>query len=267
MVKQKLMWAGYCLQKEANSISGGKNREIKFPALFVLLTHPVHGHILFDTGYGMHFYEAVRKFPYSLYAGVTPVFIDEKHTAAGQLSEIGISPHDVTHVIISHFHADHIGGLKDFTEAKFICLESAYEGVRNRTGFAALKNAFLPDLLPRDFEDRVMFLKDATVSDEFAPFDRYHDVFGDGSILAFDLSGHAPGQMGIITGSRFFVADACYHSDSYRKMLPPPLMVRMLLGNSGRYLKVLEKLHVFHERHPDIEIIPSHCSEIYNRYA
>lgn len=267
MIEHKMMWAGYCLQKEANSIKGGGNREIRFHALFVLLEHPQYGHILFDTGYGSCFYEATEVFPYSVYARVTPVFINEEDTAKSQLLKLGIKPEDVSYIIISHFHADHIGGLRDFPEAKFVCLESAYQAINKRTGIMALREGFLPKLLPDDFSDRVMFLREKTFSDEFSPFTYYYDVFGDKSILAFDLSGHASGQIGILSGKRFFVADACYHSDAYRKMLPPPLMVRMLLGSNREYLRMLSILHAFYQNHPDIEIIPSHCNEIVRKYA
>lgn len=267
MVDYKILKAGYCVQNEICSIKKGKNKKTKFYAMFVLLKHEKFGYILFDTGYGSHFYKASKNFPYSIYAKVTPVFIDEENSAKQIIEKLGIKADAISYIIISHFHADHIGGLRDFNKAKFICLEEAYKDIENKRGFSALKRGFLPYLLPDDFNKRLLFLNNKIKSDKYKPFNFYYDIFEDGSILAFDLSGHAKGQIGILIKDKFFIADACWYSNSYKKNLPPPLWVRLLLGNNKEYLKTLNKLHQFYKDHPEIEIIPSHCNDFWSKYV
>ncbi len=41
----------------------------------------------------------------------------EENLPAGQLAKIGLRPGDVTHVVVTHTHFDHAGGLGDFPEA------------------------------------------------------------------------------------------------------------------------------------------------------
>ena len=223
--------------------------------------------MLFRSGYSIHFYNASKSFPYSIYAKITPVFIDKENSAKYQLEKLGIKQNEISYIIISHFHADHIAGLRDFNNAKFICLDSAYQNIKNKKGFSALKKGFLPDLLPNDFSERLILLENKIESDKFKPFNHYYDVFNDNSILAFDLSGHAEGQLGILVNNKFFVADGCWYSNSYKKNLPPPLWVRLLLGNNKEYLKTLDKLHQFYKNHPEIELIPSHCNDFWSKHV
>ena len=267
MVEYKILKAGYCLQNELCSIIKGKNKQTKFYAMFVLIKHEKYGNILFDTGYSNYLYEASKNFPYSIYAKITPVFIDKENSAKAQLEKLGIKPDEISYTIISHFHADHIAGLKDFNKTKFICLEEAYQNIKNKKGFSALKEGFLPDLLPDNFNKRLVFLENKIENSEFRPFNYYYDIFGDKSILAFDLSGHAKGQVGILVCNKFFISDACWYSNSYKKNLPPPLWVRLLLGDNKKYLKTLDKLHKFYNNHPKIEIIPSHCNDFWSKYV
>lgn len=41
----------------------------------------------------------------------------QEHSVAGQLATIGLTPSDVTHLVITHTHIDHAGGLGDFPQA------------------------------------------------------------------------------------------------------------------------------------------------------
>ena len=266
-VEYKIFKTGYCFQNELFTILKGKNIKTKFYAMSVLLKHPKFGYILFDTGYSKEFYSATRKFPYSVYGKITPAVISETDSIKSQLEKAGISSDEIKYIIISHFHADHISGLNDFKNAKFLCLESAYENIKNKKGFNALKEGFLPSLLPDDFKKRVEFIQNKKNIEKYKPFNEVYDIFNDGSILGVDLSGHAKGQTGIIIDDTFFVSDACWYSRAYRENTPPPLWVRLLLGKNKEYLETLEKLHLFCKNNPDFKIIPSHCNEFWSKYV
>lgn len=266
-IKCKILKAGYCFQNELHTIIKGKNKRTKFYAMAVLLEHPDFGYMLFDTGYSEEFYNATKNFPYSIYAKITPVNIDNKSCVKAQLEGMGISPDEIKYVIISHFHADHISGLKDFKKAKFLCLENAYKSLKNKTGFSALREGFLPDFLPENFDNRFEFISNKKVCKKYKPFEEIYDIFNDGSILGVDLSGHAKGQLGIIVGDTFFVSDACWYSKSYRENILPPLWVRLLIGDNKKYIESLEKIHLFYKNNPDFKIIPSHCNEFWDKYV
>ena len=153
-MKLTLLEAGYCTAPEHFTRGTGSWRPARLPALFALLEHPRFGMVLFDTGYGLRFFTETRTFPASLYPKVTPVTLREADLAVNQLAQRGLAPGDISHILISHFHADHIAALRDFPAARLLYYPEAWEAVAGRRGFSALRAAFMPDLLPADFEAR-----------------------------------------------------------------------------------------------------------------
>jgi glyoxylase-like metal-dependent hydrolase (beta-lactamase superfamily II) len=263
---------GYCTHPEAVVIRDGKWRETKFPSLFAAITHPNLGIILFDTGYSSRFFQETRDFPLRLYALVTPVYFQADESAIDRLQQVGIAAADVKYIIISHFHADHVGGLQDFPNAQFICFNSAYTAVKDRPGWLALKAGFLPGLLPDDFDLRTIFVEDLAIADlptEYAPFDTGYDLFGDRSLLAVELPGHATGQLGLFivdkSGRQYFlIADACWLSRAYQEFVRPHPITKLLFANDREYVDTLSKIHQLHKLNPDLKIIPTHCAKTWN---
>lgn len=269
-VKLTLFEGGYCHQLEALAMRGGQWRVCQFASIFGLIEHPNYGYILYDTGYSDRFHEETRHFPFKLYALTTPITISQEATAKSQLAMRNIAAEDINYIFISHFHADHISGLKDFPNAKLICFKTAYEAVRNKRGFQACKRGFIPRLLPDDFLLRVIFVDEQPtvgLSEEYYPFTIGHDIFRDGSLLAIDLPGHAIGQMGLLlstpdNGKFFLIADACCFSKSYREYRPSHPITRIIHSDYKSYQKTLFNLHQLYQNNSEIKIIPSHCSEV-----
>ncbi|WCN39148.1 MBL fold metallo-hydrolase [Aneurinibacillus uraniidurans] len=262
---------GYCRQLEAISLRGGEWRMVPFHALAFGISHPERGLVLFDTGYTGHFFDACRTFPLSLYSKVTPVCTHPAQSVAAQLQNQGLDPASVRTVLLSHFHADHIGGVRDFGQAEFVCMKEAYEHVRERRGFAAVRHGFLPPLLPDDFAERVRFVDErekVLLSDKCCPFTEAYDVFGDGSVLAVELPGHAVGQYGVFLTDEngqdiFLCADAAWSSRAYREnMLPHPL-ASLIMSDVYAYRETLGKLHELHRRNPTLRIYPTHCADVW----
>jgi len=265
-----LMSDGWCEQLEHIACQGGRFQRIRFASMFALIRHPESGPVLFDTGYTARFFEETKHLPASLYRRVTPVTLNDTGDVATQLRSRGIAPGDVRHVIVSHFHADHIGGLKDFPNATFHCSRIAFESVKMLAGWHAVRHAFLPGLLPPDFAGRAVFIEDSPwvrLPGSHAPFSGARDLLGDGSLLAVDLPGHAAGQMGVFLttskgGDCLLAADACWLSRQYREGLMPHAIVRLLVDWAA-YKITLQKLHQLHRNNPELCIIPAHCAEIW----
>jgi glyoxylase-like metal-dependent hydrolase (beta-lactamase superfamily II) len=264
--------AGYCTHPEAVVIRGGKWRETKFPSIFAVISHPDVGIILFDTGYSSRFFEETRDLPLRLYALVTPVYFQPEDSAIDRLQRVGIAAADVKYIIISHFHADHVGGLQDFPNAQFICFKSAYTAVKDRQGWRALTAGFLPGLLPTDFDRRSIFVEDLAIGSlpvEYAPFETGYDLFGDRSLLAVELPGHATGQLGLFlvdkSGRQYFlIADACWLSRAYQEFVRPHPITKLLFANDREYVDTLAKIHQLHKLNPDLKIVPTHCAKTWD---
>ncbi|NES81617.1 MAG: MBL fold metallo-hydrolase [Moorea sp. SIO2B7] len=269
MIKATFFKAGSCTHPEAIVIRDGRWKITNFPSLFALILHSQVGYILFDTGYSERFFQETRHFPFRLYALTTPVFFQAEDSAVSQLQKQGIEPTTVQLIIISHFHADHIGGLRDFPTAKFVCFQSAYEAVKHRRGINALKAGFLSGLLPSDFEQRAIFVEDKNIvplPPEYAPFDKGFDLLGDGSLLAVELPGHATGQLGLFFRdtnhqSYFLIADACWLSRAYQEFVQPHPIANLIFANGEDYGDTLSKIHQLHQLNPELKIIPTHCQK------
>lgn len=261
---------GYCIALEQVVMRGGRRGKIRCHSIAVLLHHPEHGWTLFDTGYAPRLLESTRAFPYYLYRLATPLSVRPELAAEAQLSRLGLTPGDISRVAISHFHADHVAGLRDFPRAHFVCARSAYEDVRARTGFSALKRAFIPDLLPPDFRERAVLLP---------PFDgpllpglgATHDLFADGSALLVELPGHARGQVGMLAntqrGKVLFAADGCWLTRQVRERRPPHPITNLISDDPHAVRATIANLHEFMRVCPGVTLIPSHCPEAFARHV
>ncbi|MBA4537982.1 MBL fold metallo-hydrolase [Bacillus aquiflavi] len=269
----KLFQTGYCVNLERMVLRGGSFKKVSFPALVALMTHPKYGHILFDTGYASHFFTASRSFPYSIYPKMTPIHFQDGDGIKDQLAKEGISSDDISYIFISHFHGDHLGGLLDFPTTTFLCSKKAYEFVKGKKGIDALKNAFLPELLPKDFEQRVIYIdeeKTVSLPEAFSPFKEGWDVFHDGSFFAVDLTGHAIGQLGLflhdeVRGEVFLCADACWQSQAFRESVLPSKLAYLMMPDIKSFKKNLKKIHELQKQNNNILILPTHCTEIWGK--
>jgi glyoxylase-like metal-dependent hydrolase (beta-lactamase superfamily II) len=262
-VRLTLMRDGSCRQFERIARRSGRWRMVDFEAMFALIEHPSAGCILFDTGYGGRFAEATQRFPARLYRWLTPV---KTHSPTAVQQTKG----PVSRVIASHFHADHIGGLQDFPEARIHCSCLGWNKVRRYSEFQAVRHGFLAKLVPSDFAARAVFVEDAqrvTLPEELAPFSVGYDLLGDGSLLAVELPGHAIGQFGIVLREEngrltFLIADGAWSRTAIRENSPPARIVGTL-GDWRAILQTLGMLHKLHRRSPQVRLIPSHCPEIW----
>lgn len=273
MVKLTLFQAGYCTAPEHLLQRGGRRVEVKLPALFALIEHPKAGYVLFDTGYSRRFYEETAHGWNQLYGKITPVTVEEADEARTQLAARGIGANQIQHVLISHFHADHVGALRDFPKAKFHYLAEGWEAVRGTRGFRAVRRAFLPGLLPPDFEARgtgIPATQTHPLPPELVPFTQGVDLFGDESVWAVPLPGHAIGQMGVVVrtekGLYFLVADACWQSIAYQEYRLPSPLAYLLFPYPRLYDLTLKQIHRVWQRQTGVHIIPSHCETAAQQY-
>ena len=264
----ELIEAGCCYAFENIILSGGRLKKLRLPSLVGILFHPTEGIILFDTGYSWRFYEATARVPHKLFSWLTPTDVAPEDTVRAKLEAMGFDPELVTHVIVSHFHADHVGGLKDFPNARIVCAYDAYHHVINLKEIEALRQGVLLELLPDDMNRRIwLFDKDPNVKkSRKAPLGNVYDLFDDGTILLNHLPGHHIGQIGALLntsgGKYFMISDACWLSRSFEENRMPSLATRWLQSDWKAYGESLDKVALFHKKNPDVHIIPSHCPEV-----
>lgn len=274
MLKIDYFRVGSCCHPEWVTLRGGSLKPVSFPALAVLIQHPQHGCFLFDTGYSQRFYEATQPFPQRFYRWITPVQYAAQDDIVLQLAKKGIAPSEIKGIFISHFHADHVAALMDFPNAQYLALKDSYDAVQPHKGFSALRRGFLPQLLPADFGQRYKTIESMApqtiLPKKMRPFQHGWDVFGDGSVYAIALPGHARGQMGLwLNGDEdvFLAADACWSTRAFQEEIPPSWLSFLIHDKRSTYLKTLSELHQLSQLNPDVVIMPSHCATVLSRYV
>ncbi len=260
---------GHCRHPEVMTIRDGRWRAAIFPAMAMLLVHPEEGPILFDTGYDPAFFAATQPLPERLYRWLTPPTLAGGEDLASQLRGSGVDPAEVRHLVLSHFHADHIAGTGRFPNATIHCARAGHEAACRGGRVSALRRGVLRALIPADFSGRARYFEDAprlALPPDLAPFEAGSDLLGDGSLIAVELPGHCPGHWGLVVrdaaaGFHFLVADAAWSSDAIRRDMPPPALTGAFLGNVGRGRETLARLHALWRRNPEIALTPCHCTE------
>jgi glyoxylase-like metal-dependent hydrolase (beta-lactamase superfamily II) len=263
-----LLEAGHCTHPEFTVIEGGSRKHVRFPATVAVIEHSSLGVFLFDTGYSPRFHEQTRKLPEKLYALTTPVFVRPEETALHQLKAKGIRERDISHVILSHFHADHVAGVADFSHSTYVYQGIGYDAVSGLSSLGRTRAGFLAGLLPDDFNlrSRKLGADSLKTGVGIAPFGSGWDITGDGSIVLVDLPGHTKGHSGLLVQAPegvtyFLVADACWTSRAYREMRMPHPITALIMDSRSRYRQTLEELQTLSARRPDVRIVPCHCSE------
>lgn len=266
-LRWRLYEAGHCTHPERATRRGAALTPCQFPALAALLHHPVHGNLLFDTGYSQHFLDATAQFPERLYRVLTPVHLKPGQSLREQLARDGIDAAAIDWIVLSHFHGDHVGGVADFAQARIACAQQAWDDLQRRGRLAALREGFLPALLHGARARMHWFeaLPTCAAPAALRGFGTLRDLFGDGSVLLVPLPGHAPGHYGLwfedAHGPVFLVADAAWSSDAIADGTPPPALVTRLLGEHRIYRDTLARLHALRLAEPTLRMVPSHCRQ------
>ncbi len=246
---RKIYRAGYCIGRGAFADRSLGWKKVRFYARAFLLEHPTKGLILIDTGYGKSFVETTSRGIAKLYAHLLPVVYQPEDSLISQLSCDGIQTTDLSYVLLTHFHPDHVGALPEFNVTPWIYRKTPLEQLQKLSSWKALRKGFLPDLIPA-IPKRSIAVEESDFGLGPLPFQSI-DLFSDGSLYLVDLPGHALGQMGVFTSHHFFVADALW----CEKGQPHPLGF-WLQEDPRTYKKTYEAL-----RKLDLPLISTHSIE------
>lgn len=251
---------GHCVQIEGLARRGAPLRTIEFPSYAAAIGHPVHGWTLFDTGYAEHFLTATERLPARLYRQLLPVTLPDDQHLPDQLRGLGIDPLDVRRVVVSHFHGDHVAGLRDYPNARIVAGAAGAAQVTRLSGINALRHGLLPAMLPDGTRDRIDAVEDLPAT----PYGR--DLLGDGSLLVVDLPGHMPGHVGLLLtaddGRQVLLAgDAAWFTRSVTDLAPPSRLAGIAFDDWTAAMGTLGRLHALHRARPDLLVLPAHCAE------
>lgn len=156
--------------------------QVTIPVPSFLIEHE-RGLVLFDTGIA---FEAAddAKSVYGDLADLVGLVYGPDDRLDRQIQALGYRTSDVDHVVVSHSHFDHAGGIRLFPEAQLYIGEGdpAY-------AFWPLPAA-APFFRTADFE--------STRNWKWNELSADHDLFGDGSVIIYRMPGHTPGNTSML---------------------------------------------------------------------
>lgn len=210
---------------------------VSVPTFSVLIKHSELGYVLYDTG-SCPGDEAGRlpEYPQKYF----PLFAARDEFLDKRLESLGLTPQDISTVIVSHMHWDHSGGLTFFKKTK------------SGGHIYVHKNDFTYGLMVTHQSASEVFAGGGYFKQNFEFEGLTYNTMEEDDTLAegleiITLEGHTPGILGLVvhldSGVYIFPSDAVYTATNYGPPEIPPAIIYDTLGfrRSVGKLRKLEK--------------------------
>ena len=230
----------------------------RMPFLAAIAEHSELGPILVDAPFG-------HEGPANLSSRVgallrrTSMHFSPSLAVVPRIEEMGLRPSRVRHVLMTHLHYDHTGGMKEMGHATFHVSRREWTFANACRPFEALTRGYSL----RDFRALSARIEPFTFEDDFEPLVGGLDVFGDGSVEAIPLPGHTVGHVGYLfrrgDGRRiFFVGDAAFDTRQITEERGFGWMPRRFAADLSQAAETLRRLRRMHEDEGDVVWVSSH---------
>lgn len=205
---------------------GGGWHRVRLPVRVGILERP-DGPALIDAGYSHEALSAPgRSMGLRLYGHLLGPKLRPTGDPEAALAQLGYSAKDVTAVIVTHFHVDHVSALARFPNARLLAHGPSLKATLQRSYLANMRHGVFAELLPQDAPERLEDVTERPLCDAPLGLGPAHDLFGDGAVLAVPLPGHAEGQLGLCftQGARplLYAVDVQWLLASLPNRLPGP---------------------------------------------
>jgi len=219
-----------------------------------LLVESNQGPVLVDTGLGTCDYlTPTRRMKFFL--TMMRSKRDIKETAFHQTQQFGYNPKDIKHIIQTHLHLDHAGGLADFPNAQVHVLKAEHDHIMSHKSWEYQPEhwAHSPNWVLHELADEKWFDFDAIKLKDFEP-----------EVWLIPLIGHTPGHMAVAIKQKqdwlMHGGDAVPFDMKVDEV--PEWITNKMLGPH------LSRIRSFMQAHPEVKIIGSHMSmEFYQAVA
>lgn len=259
-------WLYHCgtikVPEAAVSPKGSARTWRQMPFMGMALLHKEHGLILIDAPYGHEGPGNVG----SLFGGAlarTLQTFRPQWSIIPRIEQMGSRASEVEHILMTHLHYDHTGGLKELAHASLHVSDTEWAYATSLGSAQGLAKGYaVRDY--RTFEGRVStFSLPETYEKEAAG----HDILGDGSIHAIALPGHTAGHTGYrftLADGRtiFYLGDAVFSLKQITEQVGFGIFPRTISANLRRATHTLQQLQRYHQRNPDTVLLCAHDFEL-----
>ncbi len=246
-------------------VEGGGWELVTLPMLCGVAEHSEYGPILFDAPYGHEGPSNLGALMGSVMQRTGLVF-RERWSVVPRLEQLGHRPADVSHILMTHLHYDHTGGMKTLAHAQFHLSRREWEFAHQDSARRAGARGYARS----DFQSLEHCVTLYEPVPHLADSQEGIDLFGDGSIEMFFLPGHTPGHCGyrihLGDGSAiFFAGDAAYTRAQVFDEQGFGLMPKTVGTSMGGVQVSLRALRRHLKEHPDDVLITSHDLQLGER--
>jgi len=241
---------------------GAGRKIVRLTVKYGLIDLGERGLCLVDTGFGAEVMQGPRTAALRLYASVLRPRLVSDGSPEAMLRKLGAGVADVRHVVVTHFHADHISSLRAFPHACIVTCGETARRVLAMSPMAALRHGIFKELIPSHLAQRIAPLQAMKRLPTGTVLGEGYDLFGDASHLAIPLPGHALGHFGIFwrdeNGPVIYATDAAWTLQALLQDATPFLSSAVVFDDrrAGRDSQAL--LRQFHREGGRIEL----CHEI-----
>lgn len=230
-------------------LAGGGRRRVDLTVRYGLIDGP-DGPWLIDTGYGPRVTAGPRSLPLRLYAALLrPCLIEEVSPLAVLRRDYGMAPEKLHTIIVTHWHADHVAHLRDFSAARLIACGEGWRRVAAMSGWQAVQHGIFRELLPEDVDKRLVPLQDFAQVDSGTALGPGYDLTGEGRLLAIPLPGHAPGHFGLLCRTPeeafFYATDVTWTMQALAQARTAPLAQRVVCHDRAAASRQEERVRTF----------------------
>ncbi len=221
-----------------------------------LVEHPDAGSFLIDAGYDPSVASDPTRTLGFVFGKVMMKHRVADRTVPEQVSERGIAPSDVSRVLVTHLHLDHVSGSALWPEATFVVdrAERVAAAARGPGPYVRSHLATIQNWQEIDYEQ----------AEPFESFGRTIDLFADGTVRLVSSPGHSPGHQSVLLQLRDGYALICGDAAMSTVELREPVIDGIVVDQDS-YVRSGEEARAFMRAHPDTLAIPSHDAELWSR--
>lgn len=234
-------------------VQGGGKGRVTGPVSAYLIHHPIEGLVLIDTAFGRTSAESLRTYPGPLPTKL--LHIEMGVPVADRLPEAGFDPANVEHIVCTHLHLDHAGGVADFPNAALWVDEREWVAASRTRMLKGYKTGPYDDVKPRFLEFQG--------TRPYGPFPAHIDLFEDGSLIVLPSAGHTEGSVMVLVnlpeGSWLFTGDTAWVDAHWQGPVQKGKLARWLIEDDGdAAFEGVLRTHAWAEAYPSIHVVPGH---------
>ena len=224
-VSPYLPFGGNCNILQAMGLTTPHSQWLWLPVFCYLIETP-RGRVLVDTGWSrtmspngvLDRQAQIRSLGNYLLYRTNQGVVPNGQTACEHLAAMGLGVQDIDYILLTHLDCDHANGLMDFRQPKHVlCSEEELQFAQRKSLINSIRyqkqwwqNAGLQTFRWNGTE---------------GPYKHSFDLFGDGSVVAIHLPGHADGQCAVRIQNTegdfvLLTADAGYACRSWKDIVP-----------------------------------------------